>query len=109
MINTQFGQPSLAREDSGLIPQASKKNDRGSSLKRLPFAKKGSRPAPQASKKGRQVPERLKTPGAGVEDFVSWVSLISSCPLAREKEEDEDDMADLVHNRCTKAQTRCKL
>ena len=45
MISTQSGQPSLAREDSGLVPQASKKDDRGSRLERLPFAKKGSRPA----------------------------------------------------------------
>ena len=88
----------MAREDFDLVPQASKKDHRGSRLEHLPFEKKGSRPAPQASKKGRQVPERLKTPGAGVEDFVPWVSPISSYPLAREEEEEEDEMADLVHN-----------
>ena len=42
--------------------------------------------------------ERLKTPRTGVEDFVPWVSPISSRPLAREEEEEEDEMADLVHN-----------
>ena len=70
VISTQFGQPSLAREDFGLVPQASKKDDRGSCLERLSFAKKGSRPTPQASKKGRRVPELLKTPGTGMKDFV---------------------------------------
>ena len=44
------------------------------------------------------MPERLKTLGAGVEDFVPWVSLISSHPPAREEEEEEDEMDDLVHN-----------
>ena len=87
----------MAREDSGLVPQASKKDDRGSRLERLPSAKKGSRPAPQESKKGRRVPERLKTPRVGVEDFVPSVSLIYSWPPAREKEEEEDEMADLVY------------
>ena len=33
-----------------------------------------------------------------MEDFVPWVSLISSRPPTREEEEDEDDMPDLVHN-----------
>ena len=89
VISTQSEQPSLAGEDSGLVPQASKKDDRGSHLKRLPFAKKGSRFTPQVSKKGRWVPECLKTPGAGVEDFVPWVSPISSRPLTREEEEEE--------------------
>ena len=70
MISTQPGQPSLARKDSGLIPQASKKDDRGSHLEHLPFAKNGYRPAPQASKKGRRVLEQPKTPGARVEDFI---------------------------------------
>ena len=85
-------------EDSGLIPQAYKKDDRGSHLERLPFAKRGSHPAPHISKKGRWVPERLKTLGAKVEDFVPWVSPISSCPTSREEKEEEDEMADLVHN-----------
>ena len=80
VISTQSGQPSLAGEDSNLVPQASKRDDRSSRLERLPFAKKGSRPAPQESKKGRRVPERLKTPGVRVEDFVPWVSPISSRP-----------------------------
>ena len=98
MINTHSGQPSLAREDSGLVPQASKKDDRGSRLERLPFEKKGSRTVPQASKKGRRVPGRLKTPATRVEDFIPWVSPISSLPPAKEEEEEEDKMADLVHN-----------
>ena len=50
-------QPYLAREDSGLVPQISKKDNRGSRFEPLPIAKNGSRPAPQASKKGRQASE----------------------------------------------------
>ena len=57
VIGLRLEQPSLAREDSGLAPQASKEVDRGSRLECLPSTKKGSRPAPQASKKGRRVPE----------------------------------------------------
>ena len=101
MTSTQSGQPSFAREDFGLVPQASKKDDRGSRLERLPFVKKGTCPSPQESKKGRRVLELLKTLGAGVEDFIPWVSPISSCPPAREEEEEEEEkeeMADLVHN-----------
>ena len=56
VISTQSRQPFLAREDSSLIPQASKKDDRGSHLECLPFVKNGSHPAPQAYKKGRWVP-----------------------------------------------------
>ena len=89
MISTLFGQPSLAREDSGLVPQVSKKDDRGSRLEHFPFVKKGYRLALQAFKTGRPVLERLKTPGAGVGDFVPWVFPISSCPPAREEEEEE--------------------
>ena len=70
VINTQPGQPSLSREDSSLISQSSKEDDGGSRFECLPLVKKGSRLAPQASKKGRRVPERPKTPEAGVEDFV---------------------------------------
>ena len=70
MISTQPRQPSLAKEDSIPAPQASKKVDRGSHLESLPVMKKGSRPTPQACKKGRRVPERLRAPGAGKEDFV---------------------------------------
>ena len=62
------------------------------------FRKKGSRPAPQASKKGRWVPGRPKTPRTRGEDFVPWVSPISRCLAAREDEEEEDKMANLVHN-----------
>ena len=92
MISTQAGQPSLARGDSGPTPRASKK------VEHLPFTKKGSRPAPQAPKKRRRVPRRLRAPRVGVEDFVPWVSPISSLPPAREEEEEEDEMDDLVHN-----------
>ena len=42
--------------------------------------------------------ERLRAPEAGVEDFVPWVSPISSGPPASEEEEEEDEMIDLVHN-----------
>ena len=44
------------------------------------------------------MPERRRTPGAGVEDFIPWVAPISSCPTASEEEEEEDEMADLVHH-----------
>ena len=66
VISLHPRQPSLAREDSGLVPQEFEKDDMGSRFERLPFVKKGSRPAPQASKNGGQVPERPKAPGARV-------------------------------------------
>ena len=78
VISTHSGYPSLAREDSGPILEASKKDNRGSRLERLSFKKKGSCPAPQASKKGRRAPERQRTPEEGVKDFIPWVSPISS-------------------------------
>ena len=65
VINLRPEQPSLAREYSGPTPQASKKVDRGSCLEGFPFTKKDSRPAPQALKKGRRVPERRRVPVAG--------------------------------------------
>ena len=98
VISLRPEQPSLAREDSGPVPQVSKEVDRGSRLKRLPFTKKDSSPTPQASKKRRRVPERRRGPRAGVKDFVSWVAPISSLPPASEEEEEEDEMANLVHN-----------
>ena len=73
-------------------------DDRGIRFERLLITKKGSRPAPQASKKGKRASERRKTPGAGVEDFIPWVSPIFSLPPTSEKEEEEDEMADLFHN-----------
>ena len=101
MISLQPEQPSLAREDSGHAPQASKEVDRGSHLERLPFTKKDSRPAPLASKKGRRELKQRRAPSTGVEDFVHWVAPISShlppSPTS-EEEEEEDEMADLVHN-----------
>ena len=39
VISTQSWNPSLAREDSGPIHEASKKDDKGSRLERLPFTK----------------------------------------------------------------------
>ena len=99
MISIRPEQPSLAREDFGLIPQAFREDDRGSHFKRLPFVKKGSCLAPQASKKGRRASEWPKMLGAGVEDFIPWVPSISSRPPDREEEEEkEDEMDDLVHN-----------
>ena len=53
MICTQFEQPSLAREDFGLVPQASKKDDKGSCLERLPFVKKGFSFCPPNIKEGK--------------------------------------------------------
>ena len=84
----------MAREDSSPAPQASRKVDKGSHLEVFldPCL------APQASKKGRWAPERRKAPGAGVEDFVLWIAPISSLPPASKEEEEEDEMADLVHN-----------
>ena len=46
VINTQPRQPSLAREDSGPVPQISRKDNRGSRLEHLPLTKMGSCPAP---------------------------------------------------------------
>ena len=46
MISTRPKQPSLAREDSSLVPQASKEDDRGIHVEPFPFAKKDSRLAP---------------------------------------------------------------
>ena len=70
VISLRPEQPSLAKEDSGLAPQASKKVGRGSRLEGFPLTKKDSRPVPQALKKRRWVPERRRAPGARVEDFV---------------------------------------
>ena len=98
VISVRSEQPPLARKDPDPAFQASKEVDKGSRLKRLPFTKKDSRLAPQASKKGRRVPERLRVPDVGVEDFVPWVAPITSRPPASEEEEEEDEMAYLVHN-----------
>ena len=88
VISTQPGQPSLSKEDPGLVPPASNKDDKGSCLECPPFTREGPRPASQASKKGRQALTRSKAIGAGVEDFVPWVPPISSHPLARGEEEE---------------------
>ena len=97
-MSLRLEQPSLAREDPDVTPRASKEVDKGNRLKHLSFTKKGSHPAPQASKKGRWVPERRRALGTGVEDFVTWFAPISSLPLKSEEEEEEDEMADLIHN-----------
>ena len=97
-INFLSEQLSLAKEDPGVAPLASKEVDRGSRPKRFPFTKKGYRPASQASKKGRRVLGQRRTPGTGVEDFVLWVASISSLPPASEEEEREEEMDDLIHN-----------
>ena len=47
VISLRSEQPSLAREDPGVAPRASKEVDRDSRLKRLPFTKKGSHPTPK--------------------------------------------------------------
>ena len=45
-----------------------------------------------------------------MEDFVPWVPLIFARPLAREEEEDEEDeMADLVHNEVPASSGRLML
>ena len=44
------------------------------------------------------MPERRKAPRAGVEDFFPWVTPISSLPPVSEEEEQEDKMADPIHN-----------
>ena len=41
-----------------------------------------------------------------MEDFVPWVSPTSSRSPAREEEEEEDEMADLVHNFATRKRKR---
>ena len=69
-------------------------------MERPSVARKGSRPAPQVSKKRKRTSERQKVTGAGVGDFVPWVPLISSHPPDREEEEEE--MSDLVHNFATR-------
>ena len=78
VISLRPEQPSLAREDSGLAPRASKKVDRGIRLEGFPFTKKDSRPTPKALKKGIRVPGRRRVSGAEVEDFVPWFAPISS-------------------------------
>ena len=42
-----------------------------------------------------------------MEDFVPWVSPISSSPSAREEDEYEEEMADLVHNFGARKRKRC--
>ena len=87
VTSTQPGKPSSTREDSILSPQVMKKNSRGGHPERHPLAKKDSCPAPQESKKSRPVPERRKAPKARVEDFVPWVTPISSLLSVSEEEE----------------------
>ena len=65
VISNQPGKPFLLREDPGLVPPASKKDDRGSRLERPPFVREGPCPASQASKKRRWALEQSKVLGAG--------------------------------------------
>ena len=44
------------------------------------------------------MPEQRRSLGTKVEDFIPWVAPISSLPPSSEEEEDEDEMADLIHN-----------
>ena len=97
-ISFRSEQSSLTRENPGVALRASKEVDSSSHLKRRPFMKKGSRLAPQASKKGRRVLEQRRTPSTRVEDFVPWVSPISSLSPANKEEDEEDEMVDLIHN-----------
>ena len=63
--------------------------------------KKGSRPALRVLKRKKGTPRQKKVPGVRVENFVPWVPPISSHPLDREEEE-EEEMSDLVHNFATR-------
>ena len=56
VIRTLAGQPSSANEDSSPAPQTSRQGERGSHLERLPLARKGSRPTPQALLRRKGVP-----------------------------------------------------
>ena len=52
---------------------------------------------PRASKKKKG--RHHKVAGAGEEDFIPWVPLISRrSPIREEEEGEEDDMSGLVHN-----------
>ena len=99
-ISLRSEQPSLVREDSDPAPNHLRRLIGVAVSRVFLLQKKDSRPTPQASKKGRRVPERRRALGTGVEDFVSWVAPISTRPLAseEEEEEEEDEMADLIHN-----------
>ena len=67
-------------------------------MERLPLARKGSSPTPQALKSKKGMPGLKKVPRAEVENFIPWVPPISSHPSDREKEEEGEEMIDLVHN-----------
>ena len=94
----QSGQPSLAREDFGLVPQASKKNDRGSRLERFSFSKKGSRPAPKHLRRECGCPNVYKRLERGWTILSLTFPQYLAAPPTREKEEEEEEMVDLVHN-----------
>ena len=66
-------------------------------MERPPLARKDSRLGPQASKKKKG--SKKKVAGAGMEDLIPWVPPISRCsPDKEEEEEEEDDMSEFVHN-----------
>ena len=54
--------------------------------------------SPRTLKRRKGTPKHRNIPGAGVEDFVSFVPPISSRPSNWEEEEEEDRMSDLIHN-----------
>ena len=60
--------------------------------------RKGSHPAPQASKKRKGTLRRQKGSEAGVEDFISWIPPISRRSPNLEEEEEDDGMYDLIQN-----------
>ena len=67
-------------------------------MKRLPLARKGSRPTSRALKRKKGTPGQKKVPGTEVENFIPWVPPISSHPPDQEEEEEGEEMSDLVHN-----------
>ena len=67
-ISIQPEQPSLARQDTGVAPRASKEVNRGNRPKRLPFKKKGSHPAPMSRPESRSDPIGGSEPVSGMRD-----------------------------------------
>ena len=98
VVRIQPEQPSSASKDFGPTPRASRQVEGGNHSERPPLARKGSRPASQASKKKKGTFRRLKIVGAGAEDFIMWVPLVSQRSPDWEEEEEKDGMSDLIHN-----------
>ena len=85
VIRPQLEQPSSTSEDSGPAPQASRQGERGSRLKCLPLARKGSRPAPKGLKRRKGTPGRQKVLEVRVEDFFLWVPPYPVIPQIEKK------------------------